>query len=113
MFVVVRPRKKNCLFPVTVQKKNRVGRSVKKKKFNFFFRQKCVIYACFTLIGSWEGRTKLRVRIFFELKLVRVGLQETNTFFRYNLSILWLPLKNRTLQILQLLILGTLFLTPG
>ena len=31
-------------------KKNRVGRSVK----IFFFGQKCVFYACFMLIGSWE-----------------------------------------------------------
>ena len=25
----IRPKKRNCLFPVTVRKKNRVGRSVK------------------------------------------------------------------------------------
>ena len=43
----------NCLFPVTVRK-NRVGRSVKKKMHNFL-GQICVFYACFTLIRSWEG----------------------------------------------------------
>ena len=26
--------------------------------------QKCVFYACFTLIGSWEGRKNFRVGIF-------------------------------------------------
>ena len=35
-------------------KKNMVGRSVK-KEIHYFFGQKCVFYACFTLIGSWEG----------------------------------------------------------
>ena len=33
------------------QKKNRVGRSVK-KNLHYFFGQKCVFYACFTLICS-------------------------------------------------------------
>ena len=48
--VVVRPKKRNCLFPVTVRKKiGYIGRSVKK------IFQKCVFYACFTLIESWEG----------------------------------------------------------
>ena len=56
---LVRPKKRNCLFPVTVQKKNRVGRSVK-KKIHYFFGQKCVFYACFTLIGSLEGGKNLR-----------------------------------------------------
>ena len=38
----------------------------------------------FLLIGSWEGEKNLRVEIFLNKKLVRVGLQETNTnnFFR-------------------------------
>ena len=61
----MRPRKKNCLFPVMVRKK-RVGRSVKIKFLDSFFGPKCLLYACFTLIGSWEGT---------------VGLQETNNFF--------------------------------
>ena len=28
-----------------------------------FFGQKCVFYACFTMIGSWEGRKNFRVGI--------------------------------------------------
>ena len=41
-----------------------------------------MFYASFMLIGSWKGRTNLRVRIFLnKIKLVRVGLQETNNFF--------------------------------
>ena len=36
----VRPKKRNCLFPVTVRKKNRVGRSVKKIILHYFFGQK-------------------------------------------------------------------------
>ena len=36
----------------------------------------------FTMIGSREGRKNFRVGIFFELKLVRVGLQATNNFFK-------------------------------
>ena len=44
------------------------------------FSQKCVFYACFTMIGSWEGSKNFRVGIFFNKKLVRVGLQETNNF---------------------------------
>ena len=48
---------------------------------HFFLGQKCVFYACFTLIGSWEGEKNLRVGIFLNKKLVMVGLQETNNFF--------------------------------
>ena len=33
--------------------KNRVGRSVKSFFLHYFFGQKCVFHACFTLIGSW------------------------------------------------------------
>ena len=52
----MRTRKKYCLFPVhNGLKKNRVGRLVKKKILHFFFGQKCVFFAWFTLIGSWEG----------------------------------------------------------
>ena len=60
----IRPKKRNCLFPVTVRK-NRVGRSVKKIFLQYFLGQKCVFYACFLLIGSWEGEKNLRVGIFF------------------------------------------------
>ena len=53
----LRPKKRNCLFPVTVRKKCRL---VGKKFFlHYFFGQKCVFYACFSLIGSWEVKQKL------------------------------------------------------
>ena len=61
---VLRPRKKYCLFPVIVWKKNRVRKSVKLFFLHYFFGQKCVFYACFTLIGSWEGGKNFRVGIF-------------------------------------------------
>ena len=35
--IMIRPKKRNDLFPVTVRKKNRVGRSVKKLFFDYFF----------------------------------------------------------------------------
>ena len=63
MYLTFRPKKKlfvSCNGP----KKNRVGRSVKKIILHYFFGQKCVFYACFTLIGSWEGGKNLRVGIF-------------------------------------------------
>ena len=50
---------KKLLVSCNGPKKNRVGRSVKKKCFAYFFGQKCVFYACFTLIGSWEGGENL------------------------------------------------------
>ena len=62
-------------------KKNRVGMSLKKKKLYYFLGLKCVFYACFTLIGSWEGGKNFRVGFFLKKKIVRVGLQETNNFF--------------------------------
>ena len=55
----LRPKKRNCLFPVMIRGKNRVRRSVKKIILHYFFGQKCVFYACFTLIGSWEGGKNL------------------------------------------------------
>ena len=56
--MVMRPTKRNCLFPVTVRKK--IGRrSVKKTIWTISFDQKCVFYACFTLIGSWEAEKTL------------------------------------------------------
>ena len=39
-----RPKKRNCLFPVTVRKKNRVGRSVKKNFLALFFLVKNVCF---------------------------------------------------------------------
>ena len=65
-----RPKKINCLFPVTVRKKNRVGRSVKKTFLHHFFGQKCVFYAWFTLIGSWMGDKNFRVGIFLNKNLL-------------------------------------------
>ena len=50
-------------------RKNRVGKSVKKIFFHYFFGQKCAFYACFTLIGSWEGGKNLRVGIFLNKNL--------------------------------------------
>ena len=32
----------------------------------YFLGQKCVFYACFTLVGSWEGGNNFRVVIFLE-----------------------------------------------
>ena len=69
--------------------KNRVSRSVKEFLLHYFFGQKCEFYACFTLIGSWEGGKNLRVGICLDKNLVRVGLQEKNYFFRPNLHCLY------------------------
>ena len=64
-------------------KKYRIGRSVKSFFFCIIFLvKKCVFYACFMLIGSWEGGKNFRVGIILNKKLVRVGLQDTNNFFR-------------------------------
>ena len=43
----MRPKKRNCLFPV----KNRVGRSVKKKFVLFFWSKMCVLCMFFV---DWE-----------------------------------------------------------
>ena len=51
-------------------KKNWIGRSVKKIILHYFFGQKCVFYACFTLIGSWEGGKNFRVGIFLNKNLL-------------------------------------------
>ena len=45
-------------------KKNRVGRSVKNLFLHYIFGQKCVFFACFTLIGSWMGDKNFRVGTF-------------------------------------------------
>ena len=52
----------------TSPEKNRVGRLGKKDFWIILFGQKCVFYACFTLIGSWEGGKKIRVQIFFQIE---------------------------------------------
>ena len=70
-----RPRKKYSLFSVTVRKKNRSEFTF---SFDYFFVQKCVFYPCFLGVGRAEQTLRLG---FKKIKLVRVGLQETNNFF--------------------------------
>ena len=67
---IVKAKKKKSLFCCNGVEKNRVGRSVKNIFLNYFFGQKCVFYACFTLIGSWEGRKNFRVGILFNKNLL-------------------------------------------
>ena len=53
---ILRPKKRNCLFPVlNGLKKSGVGRSEFIYIFDDFFGQKCVFYACFLMIWSREG----------------------------------------------------------
>ena len=54
-------QKKKLFVSCNGPKKNRVGRSVK----NIF-----LFYACFTLIGIWEGRKNFRVGIFLNKNLL-------------------------------------------
>ena len=37
---------------------------------HYFFGQKCVFYACFVLLGSWEGRKNFRVGNFLNKNLL-------------------------------------------
>ena len=39
------------------------------KKMDIFFSKKCVFYACFTLIESWEDGENLRVGICWDKNL--------------------------------------------
>ena len=65
----LRPKKRNCLFPVTVRKK--IGLVNGKKCFCInYFGQKCVFYACLSLIRSWEGGKNFRVGIFLNKNLL-------------------------------------------
>ena len=57
-----------------------VGRSVKSLYFHYFFGQKCEFYACFTLIGSWEGGKKIRVGIFFRPQQYILSSSTGSTF---------------------------------
>ena len=50
-------------------KKHRVGRSVKTFFFDYLLGPKCEFYACFTLIGSWEGRKNFGVGILLNKNL--------------------------------------------
>ena len=63
---MIRPKKRNCLFPVTVRKKNRVGRSVI-IFFCIIFLVKNVCVLCMFVV-DWElgVRKKLYGRDFFE-----------------------------------------------
>ena len=66
---ILRPKKNNLFVSCNSPKKNRVGRLVKKKLHNLF-GHKCEFYACFTLIGSWEGDKNFRVGIFWNKNLL-------------------------------------------
>ena len=66
----VKALKKKLFVSCNVPKKNRVGRSVKKKILHYFFGQKCVFYACFSLIGSWEGDKNFGIGIFMNKNLL-------------------------------------------
>ena len=67
---LIQAKKKILFVSCNVLKKNRVGRSVKKYFLLYFFGQKCVFYACFTLIWSWEGGENFRVGIFLNKNLL-------------------------------------------
>ena len=78
--LVILGQEKNIvsLFPVTVRKKKgEIGKNI---FLHYFLGQKCVFYACLTLIGSWEVAKNFMVGIYLN-KNIRVGLQETNNFF--------------------------------
>ena len=62
--------KKKLFVSCNGPKKKWVGRSVKKNCFHYFFGQKCVFYARFTLIGSLEGGKNIRVGIFLNKNLL-------------------------------------------
>ena len=66
----LRPKKKKLFVSCNGLKKNKVGRSVKKISLDNFFGQKCGFYACFTLIGSWEGNKNSMVGIFLNKNLL-------------------------------------------
>ena len=66
----LRPKKMKLFVSCNGPGKNREGRSVKNFFLHYFFGQKCVFYACFTLIGSWEGGKNFRVGIFLNKNLL-------------------------------------------
>ena len=45
-----------------------------------------MFYACFTLIGSWEGGKNFRVGIFLNKNLLGKGYRKQTTFFRPKVS---------------------------
>ena len=68
--IINRAKKKILFVSGNGVKINRVGRLVKKFFLHNFFGQKCVFYACFTLIRSWEGEKNFRVEIFLNENLL-------------------------------------------
>ena len=52
--MVIRLKKINCLFPVTVSKKNRVGRSAKKKFIIFLVKNVCFMHVL-RLMVVWRA----------------------------------------------------------
>ena len=68
--MLLRPKKRNCLFPVTVRKKNRVGRSVK-KKFGLFLLAKMCVLCMFYVDWELGGQKKtIGVRILLNRNLL-------------------------------------------
>ena len=55
----IRPKKRNCLFPVMVRKIYRVGRSVKEKNFALFFWPKMCVLCMFYVDWELGGQKKL------------------------------------------------------
>ena len=54
-----RPKKINCLFPVTVRKKNKLGRLVKRFFFGLFFWSKMGVLCMFYVNLELAGQKKL------------------------------------------------------
>ena len=70
VIVLIRPKKRNCLFPVTVRK-NRVGRSVKIFFFAllFFVKNVCFMHVLLQL-GVGREEKNCRVGIFLNKNLL-------------------------------------------
>ena len=68
--LVSKPKKKILFVSCNGLKKHRVGRSVQNFILHYFPGQKCVFYACFTLIGSWAGGKNFRVGTFLNKNLL-------------------------------------------
>ena len=61
--LLIRPKKRKLFVSCNGPEKNRVGRLAKSFFLRYFFGQICVFYACFTLLGRWEGEKNFRVGI--------------------------------------------------
>ena len=66
----IRPKKRNCLFPVTVREKKGYSVGRKKKNLHYFFCQKCVFYACFFIDWESGGQKNFRVGIFLNKNIL-------------------------------------------